>query len=319
MTASVETLNQWSESWVELAWAVTWQSALIVVGVFAVLALIRRWSSPTLRYWVWQIVVIKVLLMPFWTVGVSIPYFSLDGNRPEVISDSQTACAASMPMTGGSEELHQIGTTDLSKPTTALVSSESLTAIAQLSWQSWLLLVWLLVVVVQFTNLLCQSRQLRRLLRRATLAPEPLRDRISLLSEMLGLRHEPKAVVTNADCSFFATGIWRPVIVLPNHLLAGLDEPRLQQVLLHELAHVKRRDLLFGWLAEIARRLFFFNPFMYWLAYSVRLERELACDQLAMIHSGRRPIEYMRTLVDIVAHSSQPLCLKAAAMHGNKP
>jgi len=184
----------------------------------------------------------------------------------------------------------------------------------QVSWQSWLLFAWCIAVVAQFAVVARQHIMLRRLLCAAAPAPEPLRALIADLASQLGLRRVPVAVVSDADCSFFACGAWRPTLVLPTTLLATLDTGQLRQVLLHELAHVKRFDLIFGWPAEIARRLFFFNPLVYWVANRIRLERELACDQLAMLGSGRGPSDYINTLVHVVAQASQPVALKAAAI-----
>ncbi len=186
--------------------------------------------------------------------------------------------------------------------------------VRQVSWQSWLLVGWLLVVTAQCALLARQRVVLRRLLRRARPATGSLHALVGEAAAQLGLRRAPRAVVTDADCSFFACGAWRPVVVLPKDLLASLDGGRLLQVLLHELAHVKRLDLVFGWPVEIARRLLFFHPLVYWLADRVRLERELACDQLAMIHSRRGPGEYIETLVHVVTQASQPPGLKATAI-----
>ena len=78
MAAIVETINRCSGVWTGLAWAATWQSA-VLVGLAVVVALFLRGSSPGLRDWLWQIVAIKVLLMPFWTLAVPMPFPSLDG------------------------------------------------------------------------------------------------------------------------------------------------------------------------------------------------------------------------------------------------
>ena len=85
-------------------------------------------------------------------------------------------------------------------------------------------------------------------------------------------------------------------------------------MILHELAHVKRRDLAWGWPVEIARIVYFFHPLVYWVAYRLRLERELACDQLAMARSGHPPADYAQTLVQVVSHASEPAAVQAAAI-----
>jgi beta-lactamase regulating signal transducer with metallopeptidase domain len=96
--------------------------------------------------------------------------------------------------------------------------------------------------------------------------------------------------------------------------MALLGPAERRQVILHELAHVKRHDLAWGWPVEIARIAYFFHPLVYWLAYRLRLERELACDQLAMARSGHPPADYAQTLVQVVSHASEPAVLQIAAI-----
>ena len=129
----------------------------------------------------------------------------------------------------------------------------------------------------------------------------------------LGVRARLRAVLTNVDCSPFVCGMYRPVLVLPHSLTKSLHKTQLRQVLLHELAHVKRRDLLWSWLPEITRIFYFFHPVVYYVNYRIRLERELSCDQLAMARSGASAADYADTLVKVVTHSSEPAALKAAA------
>ncbi len=77
MTDTILHLNQWAAIWAELMWAVLWQSTLLIVVVALIARLLRR-ASPVVRYWLWQIVAIKLLLMPFWTLAIPMPsWYSL--------------------------------------------------------------------------------------------------------------------------------------------------------------------------------------------------------------------------------------------------
>jgi hypothetical protein len=107
-------------------------------------------------------------------------------------------------------------------------------------------------------------------------------------------------------------GLLRPVLVLPQGLMADLDPDHWRAVMLHELGHLKRRDLWWGWLPALARIVYFFHPVAHWVCFRIRLERELACDQLAMTLSGRGAAEYAEILVQVVSHTSLPAAL---AMH----
>src|SRR5438105_6302816 len=79
MEALIESLNAAAQIWVERLWSVLWQSTLLAAAVALIAAVFLRRSSPTVRYWVWQILAIKLLLMPFWTYAIPLP--ALDPSR----------------------------------------------------------------------------------------------------------------------------------------------------------------------------------------------------------------------------------------------
>src|ERR1700758_269213 len=77
---------------------------------------------------------------------------------------------------------------------------------------------------------------------------------------------------------------WQPRVLLPRELVPQLDWRQLEDILQHELTHVRRRDYLWDRLAALGCRLVFFHPAA-WLAHRrLRQERELACD-LAVVKS----------------------------------
>ncbi len=94
-----------------------------------------------------------------------------------------------------------------------------------------------------------------------------------------------------------AWGILRPAVLMPS---AADDWPsdRLRIVLLHELAHVKRRDCLTHMLAQVACALHWFNPLAWMAARHVRTERERACDDLVLAAGTRGP-DYADQLIEI--------------------
>lgn len=109
--------------------------------------------------------------------------------------------------------------------------------------------------------------------------------------------------------------MFQPTLVVSESVCSSLSPAQFRQILLHELAHIRRLDLVWGWVPEIARLVWWFHPVVHWVVFRLRLERELACDQLALAHSGRDAAEYAATLVRVVSQTSFPLA-GAAALAG---
>ncbi len=89
----------------------------------------------------------------------------------------------------------------------------------------------------------------------------------------------------------------RPVVLLPSGSV-GWPEDRLRAVLLHEMAHVVRRDWAGHRLADLACALYWFHPCVWLVARRLRAESEIACDDL-VVSSGIPAAEYARHLLEI--------------------
>jgi beta-lactamase regulating signal transducer with metallopeptidase domain len=325
MQMFVTSWNSVAQTWVERLSSVIWQSTLLTLVAALLVPLLLRRSSPSVRYWVWQILAIKLLVMPFWSWAVP---WRIETDVIEQIATEQPAPAHDL-------ERHDVKRRDaeredssdapvatvtpepsarpeISAPRTKAAPLPS----SHMSWQSWLLLSWCGMLLAQVLRLLVQRRRLSRLLKQAAPADARLAEVVAETAERLGVRRVPQTLMTQSDCSPFVCGIWRPKLILPHGLPEKLTQAELGQVLLHEMAHIRRRDLIWSWIGEIARMAYFFHPAAHWICYQARLERELACDQLAMAVSGHGPQEYAATLVQVVSHASEPSVFKSAASVG---
>ena len=92
-----------------------------------------------------------------------------------------------------------------------------------------------------------------------------------------------------------ATGVIKPMVLIPASWLTELPMASLEAVIAHELAHVRRWDLWVNFLQRIAETVFFFHPMVWWLSRRIRQEREICCDQLAIRVTGKR-MDYVETL-----------------------
>ena len=95
-----------------------------------------------------------------------------------------------------------------------------------------------------------------------------------------------------------AVGLARPAVVLPPWTLTELSATDLNSVLVHELAHLRRRDDWTNLLQKLVRAVFFFHPAVWWIENRLSLEREMACDEHVLANT-EDPRAYAACLVSL--------------------
>ena len=141
---------------------------------------------------------------------------------------------------------------------------------------------WLAIVLLLAGRIAWQGLALHRRLRETTSGDADFIARVQSAAAQLQMTKIPEVRMIDLDISPFVCGLWRPRLIVPRGLAESFTAEQLNLVLLHELAHVRRLDLVWGWIPEIGKIVFFFHPVIHILSSQIRFERELACDQLAM-------------------------------------
>src|SRR5579864_664677 len=95
-----------------------------------------------------------------------------------------------------------------------------------------------------------------------------------------------------------AIGFFKPVIVVPGWVMQELSADELNQILLHELAHLRRWDDWTNLAQKVVKALFFFHPAVWWIENKISLEREMACDD-AVIAETASPRAYAECLTHL--------------------
>ena len=99
-----------------------------------------------------------------------------------------------------------------------------------------------------------------------------------------------------------AIGLVKPAIVFPQWALQELSSSELNQILLHELEHLRRRDNWTNLAQKLVKAVFFFHPAVWWIERKLALEREMACDD-AVIAETLSPRAYAECLAHLAEKS----------------
>jgi beta-lactamase regulating signal transducer with metallopeptidase domain/protocatechuate 3,4-dioxygenase beta subunit len=119
-------------------------------------------------------------------------------------------------------------------------------------------------------------------------------------ADAVGLRKLPAVYLSRSAGVPMSIGLLRPAIVLPETMPYETDEAQLQAILLHEMAHVARRDPWVGVGQRIAAALFWWNPLVHWTCDGISDLREEICDNHVVLVQGEGQ-RLARILVDLAA------------------
>lgn len=153
-------------------------------------------------------------------------------------------------------------------------------------WPGWFFTFWLAACLFLSGRLIHSYLHLRGLRLNARPATGELAARFERQLAGTSILRRPVLLVSDKIASPLAAGFFRPMVVLPERLLREIDEPELDYVLLHELAHVARRDDWTNLLARVATALFAFHPVALWILKRIEREREIACDDWVVAKTG---------------------------------
>ncbi len=153
----------------------------------------------------------------------------------------------------------------------------------------WMAPFWMVGVVFFHLRNLTGWINARRLCRRGVCpAPDAWQQRLIQLRERLRVSQPVKLLESGISDIPVVIGYLCPVILVPAGLLAGMPAGQLEALLLHELAHIRRRDYLVNLLQTATEGFLFYHPAIWWISKVIRAERENCCDDLAVSASGNR-------------------------------
>ena len=258
-----------------------WQATLFFLIVSLLAAVLRR-GPAQLRYALWLIAAVK-LILPSQAMVSLLQGSGLDRYVPSksVTPAEPLALHAITVLSRVREQAFQLADPAASLSNSTLGNREiylAITAIWLLGLAIWVGRCWKrrrqFVLVIQAGERLAVGREVEALRR---------------LCAGLSIEREIQLVISPQVIEPGLWGVRKPIIVLPESLPAHLRDSELEMLLLHELVHVRRRDNLISYFQMVLGSFFWF--------YLV--ERELACDE-EVLRLGRSSDDYASSLWKVV-------------------
>ncbi len=280
------------------------RASVVLCAAWVTTSAMRRASAST-RHFVWMCAIAGAMIAtamsfagPRWTVTVPSPFNTTAVIVPNAAEVETAPLPATAPdVTDGSEIARPAPSA--SSPTVTRPSLD-FTLLGVLLWAAGALCVLAFVIMGGVGTWWIR--------RSATPVQAPWVDEAHVLAEAFEISGSIAFVESKAVTMPMVCGIWRPLIVMPHSATEWTDERR-RVVVLHELAHVKRRDCLTQAVAHLVCAAYWFNPIAWLAARRLRAERERACDDF-VLSAGEKGSDYAAHLLDIaqtMRHRRRPL------------
>lgn len=264
------------------------EASVLILAVLGLRVLLGARLGPAWRIGLWMLVGLKLLLPACIPAG-----FGLGGWAPQAILEtpaSVTALPAPGPvLTMTVTEISAGGAEQTEAPAATFHLLPSLA------------LLWLAGAVLVFGSAVLRQRRFEKKLAAAPVGNDP--HLLSSLRRLQRLAEIPGLVeirLLPAGSTPAITGLRSPRLLLPEDWQSRFDEDSLRHVLLHELLHVRHRDLLWNWAAVAVQAVHWFNPLVWVIGSRFQADRELRCDAAVLrLLSPNERLAYGHTLLRI--------------------
>ena len=294
-----------------------WEDALLVVCVWL---LLRAWPglNAATRYIVWSATLVATVVVP---IATTLPFLTPSSSSPAVIA---TAVRVPIPMVThaltaapgtASRPVHQPLDARAGRPATAAGQAQAPAEMPRfperfrmtlpLPVALAILAVWVALAMFAFVRLAIGLVRLEQLKRDALPLPVEYRDAMARWTDARKGSREVRLCVSDDIDVPVAVGLFDAMILIPRALLERLSESEVDQISLHELAHLRRADDWTNGFQRLALALFAWNPGVLFVGQQLDLEREVACDDWVLASTGMvRP--YAVCLAKMAETSSWP-------------
>jgi beta-lactamase regulating signal transducer with metallopeptidase domain len=262
-----------------------------VLGVAGVVSWSLRGRTAALRHAVWVAATAGVVALAF--LGAFVPAFRIAVPAPAWTYATSASATSLLPGVPGAAEPRTHAEAPASPvvldepPTVSGAGAPHTTRLRAVGLGSLLVSVWLIGVGVMLALTLLSLVHVRRFVQRAGLVrSERTIAAVHRIARELGVTARVRLLEGEVRAMPVTFGVLRPSLLLPSSASEWSDA-RLDAVLRHELAHIRRRDALTQLLAQAGCALYWFHPGMWLAAARLRVECEHACDDVVLTAGGR--------------------------------
>ena len=299
-------LNSAASAWWAWILPLSVQAAVLAAFVWLLDLALEKRGWPQVRYVLWMLVFVKLLLPPGLALETSLSARVIDlvGGKRFTAGVTETAGPVAGPLPG--EGAGRAAVAAAPRPDAARRSPA--TAPDRLSPRAYAMLIWIAGLVTIFAYVGMRVRRFLSAARAGRGAPLPpgIQEALRRAAARAGAGRLPPVIITDKVRCAATFGVFRPVILFPESCRSALSRDAAEHIFLHELAHISRGDLLANAAQTVISIVFCFHPFVWLAARRLRHVRELCCDVSVAAFLKEQTGRYRQTLLDEARKAVMP-------------
>ncbi|MBL7214885.1 MAG: hypothetical protein ISS71_04330, partial [Phycisphaerae bacterium] len=269
----------------------SFHASILLAMILLVRAVVKGKFRFRMVYWLWMVLLLRLI----WPLNLQTTFsvFNLIPKKitPEQYLSAQTAeeGPSNQDTIGLRQSEPVISDTDASSDGILVATNDAVnntTAAPAVTFNdpmSFWCTVWLIGAEGLAAWVLFNNFRLWSIIKRERLITrQEILELLEDCKSQLGLQTVIGIVETDKVKTPCLFGYLRPRLLLPGGILDEMEQRELRYVFLHELGHLKRHDILIGWLMAVVQVLHWFNPAVWFAMAQISRDRELACDELAL-------------------------------------
>ncbi len=262
----------------------------------------RKAFSASWNYYIW-VCVLAVMIIP---LRVTLPENHIGISAQTTINVQTEQAETTDKVQTPFNEDKQTNITNTEGLSNQVTSVKTIATVALAQIIPVASVVWVITASIIFALKLARYLLFIRQIRKSSYAV----DVPQITSKRVSVR------ISNIIFSPLMTGVIKPVLLLPD---VALTDEQLENVVLHEMTHYKRGDVLVKWFSLIVKSIHFFNPAVYFICRQLDEECEISCDAAVVKDMTREnEMSYVNTIIALLTENTSKCVPLTTGMAGNK-
>lgn len=270
-------------------------ASILVILIILIKAILGERLNVKFHYFIWFVLIIK-LIIPYGPES-NLSVFNLFNPIMEKKTaynnyDLKTQIVPSSVSAVKSQKVVEIVDLDIDNNILSL----------NINYKNILMYTWLLGVIFCLARILYGLKKIQFIMKNSI--GNRFSNFDSILNEYLlvmNIKKNVSLIYTNKIGSPCLYGFIKPVILMPINIANNISEDEFKYIIIHELCHLKRKDILVNWITIILSDLYWFNPIIRYGFYKMKQDCEVSCDAYALKYlDSNKNIDYGDVVVKIL-------------------